>query len=287
MKAPPLLSNPPLTRAAARWIAVFHWAGKRSLRLLQAAGWVLGWVTWLLSASYRRHWRENTLQSGIDRRAALSSVGAAGQMVAELPKLWFGSGVPTEWRGSELIDAALDSGKSILFLTPHLSAFDLTVVAYAQRWGQIQPITVLFQPPNKPQLGPLLAQGRNRPGVRAVPTDLSGVKGLLKALRQGGVVGLLPDQVPPQGMGVAVPFFGRPAYTMTLASRLADLADEVMLASVERLSGARGFVIHVSRPDGELPQGDATAATAVVNRWMEALIRRNPGQYLWGYHRYK
>ena len=61
----------------------------------------------------------------------------------------------------------------------------------------------------------------------------------------------------------------------------------MLLASVERLSGARGFVIHVSKPDGELPQGDAIAATAVVNRWMEALIRRNPGQYLWGYHRYK
>lgn len=287
MKARELLPSPHLSRSTACWIAVFRWAGRRSLKTLQMTGWLLGWLVWLVSPRYRRHWRKNTEQAGIDRAAAVASVGAAGKMVAELPRLWFGAPVPTEWQGGELIETAIANGRSILFLTPHLSAFDLTVVAYAERWGDRQPIAVLFQPPNREELSPLLELGRRRPGVRALPTDLAGVKGVLKVLKQGGVVGLLPDQVPPQGMGVSVPFFGRPAYTMTLAARLAQLADQVLLVSVERLPQSRGFIIRVAEPEGALPDSDATAAAAAINRWMEALIRRHPDQYLWGYNRYK
>ena len=276
-----------MSRSAARWIALFRWAGRRSLRTLHVTGWLLGWVVWALSPSYRRHWRDNTAQASIDRHAALASVGAAGQMVAELPRLWFGAPVPTEWQGGELIESAIANGQSILFLTPHLSAFDLTVVAYAERWGDRQPISVLFQPPNHSELEPLLALGRHRPGVKALPTDLAGVKGLLKVLKQGGVVGLLPDQVPPQGMGVSAPFFGKPAYTMTLASRLAHLADRVLLVAVERLSNSRGFIIRVTEPERAWSDTDPVAAAAMMNRWMEGLICRRPDQYLWGYNRYK
>ena len=98
---------------------------------------------------------------------------------------------------------------------------------------------------------------------------------------------MLPDQVPPEGQGVWAPFFGREAYTMTLAARLAaQTGAEVVLAWGERLSWGRGFVIHVEQLDCPL-SADIGAATLQINLAMEALVRKMPQQYLWGYHRYK
>jgi KDO2-lipid IV(A) lauroyltransferase len=145
-----------------------------------------------------------------------------------------------------------------------------------------------------------VAQSRNRPGLLTAPANLTGVRQMIRALRKGGTVGLLPDQVPPQGMGVWAPFFGREAYTMTLASRLVQQTGAAwLLFAAERLPGGRGSVIRVLAPaepmpgtsadpaDGQDTEAPARRAAAVVNRSMERLILARPAQYLWGYHRYK
>jgi KDO2-lipid IV(A) lauroyltransferase len=148
-------------------------------------------------------------------------------------------------------------------------------------------MTVLFRTPRKPWLRELVARARNRPGLHAVPTTLAGVKQLIKALRLGQSVGLLPDQVPPQGQGVWAPFFGRPAYTMTLSARLAQQTGAtVLVAWGERLPWGRGYRIHV-QPLGESLPADLQEAATVINRAMEQLIAGCPQQYLWGYARYK
>ena len=256
------------------------------LPLLHGIGVVLGWLAWLLSPGYRRHWRDNVRQAGLTWSQTWRSVGAVGQMVAEMPRIWFGAPVSVQWDGREYIDRCVQAKQSMLFLTPHLGCFELTVIEVARIYGQPHPVTVLFQPPNKAVLAPLLAQGRSHPGMAAVPTTLAGVKHLLHTLRNGGLTGLLPDQVPPRGLGVWAPFFGRPAYTMTLAARLAHQADATLLIWAERLSWGRGYCIHI-RPAPPGLSADKTEASTQINTWMEDLIRECPSQYLWGYNRYK
>ena len=128
---------------------------------------------------------------------------------------------------------------------------------------------------------------RARPGLETAPTTLAGVRQMIKALRAGRSVGLLPDQVPPQGMGQWAPFFGRPAYTMTLAARLAlQTGAKLILIWGERLPWGQGYRIHAS----ELSTQDADDVEALVlqiNQAMERLILSRPDQYLWGYARYK
>ena len=106
-------------------------------------------------------------------------------------------------------------------------------------------------------------------------------------IHTGQAIGLLPDQVPPLGQGIWSPFFGREAYTMTLAARLAlQTGATVLLVRCEREPMGRGFVMYAE----PLPQPlDADLETAVrqVNEAMEHVIRQCPGQYLWGYGRYK
>jgi len=110
---------------------------------------------------------------------------------------------------------------------------------------------------------------------------------MLKALRQGQSVGLLPDQVPPQGLGVWAPFFGREAYTMTLSARLAQQTGAaVLVAWGERLRWGRGYKVHVRPLASDLP-ADPVQAASVINQAMERIIAERPQQYLWGYARYK
>jgi KDO2-lipid IV(A) lauroyltransferase len=110
---------------------------------------------------------------------------------------------------------------------------------------------------------------------------------MIKALRRGQAVGLLPDQVPPQGQGVWSPFFGEPAYTMTLAARLIQQTGATpLLVWGERLPRAQGFRVHI-QPFPETLSADLDTAVAQINRAMEGLIRQCPQQYLWGYGRYK
>ncbi|MDP3835559.1 MAG: lysophospholipid acyltransferase family protein [Hydrogenophaga sp.] len=261
------------------------------LPLLHAAGWLLGWLSFALSGRYRRRLFAHAAQAGVSRRVALDSVGESGKLVAELPRLWLGRPVRVDWQGAGHIEAQQTQGSGVLFLTPHLGCFEITAQAYAQRFGATHPMTVLFRPARKPWLRDLVAGARERPGLLTAPTTLAGVKQLIKALRAGQAVGLLPDQVPPDGQGVWAPFFGRDAYTMTLSARLAQTGGvRILLSWGERLSWGRGYRVHV-RPFEPLNGGplsaDASAAAGQINRAMEALVRECPAQYLWSYDRYK
>ena len=125
------------------------------------------------------------------------------------------------WEGVEQYEAALTERKGVVTLTPHLGSWEILGQAIGERFvPQHGPLTALFRPARKPWLQELVAGSRNRPGLKTLPTTLAGVRGLIRVLRAGGYTGVLPDQVPPQGQGVWAPFFGRPAYTMTLVARL-------------------------------------------------------------------
>ena len=298
---------------------LFKFLSVLPLWLMQGVGWLGGWLVYLGSGVYRRQFLVNVGQAQMGWRQWSGAVGAGGQLLAELPKLWFGPAPAVLWDGAEHIDVALARSRGVVFLTPHLGCFEVTAQAYAQRYGRAQgketgrPMTVLFRPPRKAWLIDLVNQARRRPGLDTAPTTLGGVKQLIKALKHGDCVGLLPDQVPAAGQGIWSPFFGRDAYTMTLAVRLALQTQSTLLfAWGERRSWGRGYQIHVSTlqsfgsansvmgtiserraiardksSDRRLLTRDLEAAVHQVNLAMELLIRTCPQQYLWGYARYK
>lgn len=258
------------------------------LVVLHGAGWLLGWVVFLLSATYRGRLMANARQAGVARAQWMRSVGAAGQLVAELPRLWVGAPVTVEWRGEAHIENALHLGKGILFLTPHLGCFEVTAQAYAAKFGQQGcPITVLFRPPRQSWLRSLVELSRARPGLKTAPTTLAGVKQMVRALKAGECVGLLPDQVPPEGQGEWTPFFGKEAYTMTLSVRLAaQTGATVLFAWGERLAWGRGYRVHV-QPAPQNWSVQLPDALHQMNSVMESMVLHASQQYLWGYARYK
>src|SRR5690242_9876700 len=101
------------------------------LPVLHAVGAALGWLSFWLSPTYRGRFLENATQAGYGMDQLRGAVGQAGKLVAETPRLWFGTPVPLEWDGAELIDAARARGRGVLFLTPHLGCFEVTAQGYA------------------------------------------------------------------------------------------------------------------------------------------------------------
>lgn len=269
-------------------IPVLRLLARLPLSWLHRAGAVLGWAVYGLSPRYRRHLRENLYGSGLCADASvcrklLRQVAAeTGKGVTELIAVWFGadkriSGLVRcdTWN---VVEEARRGGKGLIFLTPHLGCFEISALYGAQRL----PITVLYRPPKLRWLEPLMIAGRSRWQSVVAPATLKGVRMLYKALRRGEAVGLLPDQAPGVGEGAWADFFGRPAYTMTLVSRLQQATGAaVIMAFAERLPCGRGYYLHLQAvPTDNL---DASA----LNRAIENLVRTCPAQYLWGYNRYK
>ena len=269
-------------------LTLFRLVSGWPLALLHGAGGLLGWLTWLASPTYRRRFAENAAQAGYPFATVRPAVAHAGRMAAETPRLWFGPPVPMQWQGTEAVDAAYAARKGVVFLTPHMGCFEITAQGLAARYGaEYGPITVLYRPARQAALAPVIETARRREGLETAPTTLAGVRQMIKALRAGRAVGLLPDQVPPDGMGQWVPFFGQPAYTMTLAARLVlQTGATPMLVWGERLPRGQGFRLRFE-PLSEPLSADLDTAVAQINREMERLIRQCPQQYLWGYGRYK
>ena len=255
------------------------------LPVLHNLGALAGWLNWLFSPGYRRLLRDNLTQAGLSEYRN-EAIVAAGQMLFELPKIWLRPQEEVMQRvakvsGQEYVDAAWAAGKGIVYLTPHLGCFEIT----AQYLASHRPITVLYRAPRQAWLQALYEAGRAA-NLKIAAADMSGVRALLKALRSGEAIGMLPDQVPGNGEGVWAPFFGRPAYSMTLAARMVDTGASALLTYAERLPYGAGYHVHFLPLSAPLA-GTTEEKVAQLNAEIERVIRLCPGQYLWGYNRYK
>ena len=136
-------------------------------------------------------------------------------------------------------------------------------------------------------LRPLFRHGRSQGLARLTTADTRGVRDLLKALRRGEAIALLPDQVPAKHHGVVeADFFGQPVHTTTLIGRLQQATGAaIVFVRMRRLPDANGFELSLF-PIDPLPPEQGAAALA-LNRAQEDLIRSCPEQYLWSYNRFK
>lgn len=228
--------------------------------------------------------------SAVARAALLRrNLREIGKSLLELGPLWLWRGervlslVRGSVAGEDLLASAVRQGRGVILLTPHLGAWEMAGLYYSSRY----PLTILYRP-SRLGLDALSCQGRGRLGGKVVATDPSGVRALLAALRNGEVLGILPDQDPGAENGVFVPFFGILASTMTLVSRLAlKTGAPVFLTWAERLPHGQGFSLHLRVLPEVTAARSLEESAAALNRGLEAAIRALPAQYLWVYKRFK
>jgi Kdo2-lipid IVA lauroyltransferase/acyltransferase len=262
------------------------------LSWVRAFGRLLGWLIYALDKRYRMRIHENLAiaaqASPQVRKAAIAGVGAG---LAEAPWVWAYTPLQLKaWIQCDQTDLLNDLAKGqrpVVFLTPHLGSFEMTakfLAAYLK-------ITVLYKEPDAAALKPFMAKIRNAPNLNAAPASLGGVKTMLKALKAGQAVGILPDQVPRAGDGKWVPFFSQYAYTMTLPERLA-------LTTQARVVIVVGTPVNIDPTSApmrstktywrfELEEMTENPSPENINKRLEKVILTRPELYLWGYNRYK
>lgn len=192
--------------------------------------------------------------------------------------------------GAHHLDEAIAAGRGVIVAAPHHGNWELLNQWLASR----TPLAILYAPPDSPVGDAFLQQVRATHGqpdrVTQVRAEAAGVRQLLRWLKDGGVVGILPDQQPKQGEGEFAPFFGRPALTMSLLGRLASRTGAtVLLAWCERIAdtphGPR-FALHVESAPAGIADADAIASATALNAAVEHVARRDPAQYQWTYKRF-
>ena len=274
-------------------LLVFRILSLLPLRALHALGGALGWAVYAMSPRYRRQLRNNLPARLPDRARILrAAIGEGGKQIVETAWVWMRPAEQIRARfridEAERFDALMRQDRAVLILTPHLGCFEMVAQSHmVNAVGRVRPMLALYRVPRKAALRPLVEQTRARHGLLLAPADLGGVRLMLRALRNRQIVGLLPDQVPTRGDGVWAPFFGRPAFTMTLPARLALAHDAIaVLVFAQRLPRGAGYQIHWQVLE-EAFTGDPQQDAARINHAMEGLILRCPEQYLWSYNRYK
>lgn len=190
--------------------------------------------------------------------------------------------------GFENFAAAQAQGKGVLFLTGHMSAWELAPFAHAL-YGY--PLHFLVRPVQNARVDRLVNRYRCLSGNLPVEKNRA-AREVLSVLRSGGTVGILIDHNTALEEGAFVDFFGVPACTTTGLARFALHTDAPVVPGFLVWDGAmRKYRLRFQPAVGLVRTGDADADirenTARFTRVVEEYVRRHPDQWLWVHRRWK
>jgi KDO2-lipid IV(A) lauroyltransferase len=258
-------------------------------------GIIAGWLLYLAPTAIKQISSINlqlcfpSLDKPSRKRLLRNSLIETAKAIAELGPLWY-------WRkerlmalvkktsGEEALEHALKQGQGVILAIPHLGTWEMVGLYCSAKY----PMTSLYRPPRIIELDSLARMARGRFGAHLVPTDMSGVRSLYHALTRGELVAILPDQEPAMDNGLFIPFYGIPAYTMTLLQRIASSSKApVFFTYAERLPAGRGYHLHFISSPHDIRHYEQPQALLLMNNNIEMCINKIPEQYQWGYKRFR
>ncbi len=178
---------------------------------------------------------------------------------------------------------AVEQGNGVLLASPHLGAWELMSPYLSLNSS----FSALYREPKDPGIDAYIQRGRARQGANLVQAGARGVRELYRALKRGDALVVLPDQQPKRGQGEFAPFFGLPALTMTLYSKMARKTSAPMImAWMQRLPDAGGYHLRFEALPDLIGEDDLNASVTALNQAIETAVREFPAQYQWGYKRF-
>lgn len=255
---------------------------------------MLGWLIWQTNVRAKRVTCTNVqlcysdLSKAKQDELARSSLIETGKMAIEIGAIWIHDIAWLKKRivsveGLDLFQKKLAENKGLMIIAPHLGNWEVAAPFVAG----FRALTALYQPSDDSSLDAFILKSRGKPDITMAPTNRRGVALLLKALKKGEMVGILPDQVPDaESGGVQAPFFSESALTMTLVHSLMQRTQcSAIMVVAFRVKG--GFNIVLQECDSKLYSADQHTSVAGLNQSVENCVRLNPAQYQWEYKRFK
>jgi len=188
--------------------------------------------------------------------------------------------------GFARLEARARSGRGGVLLTAHYGNWEYLGAMVGRRLGGV---AYVFPAQSNRGADGLLNATRAKLGVELIPME-EGMRRALKRLLRGGSIGLLADQ-DARKIGVHVPFFGRPASTLTGPARLAIRARcPIYVAVLDRARPGRFQVRSLAwiEPHEGADEGPEVRRLAgAINQALESAIRQRPDHWYWIHRRWK
>lgn len=264
------------------------------IRWVRAIGRGLGWLIYHWDGRSRRVVERNIalaypqFNTEAQDRLVREVLAETGALAAEMGHVWQApwahtSSLIESTEGAELVQAALASGSGVIVLGPHLGNWEVLGLHLATLGNTV----ALFEPPKITGLGDLIKSARERSGSQLVPTDPRGLATLVRCVRQGGISGILPDQVPAEASGgLNVPFMGVDCGTASLGCNLIKRAKAKAFMGVA-LRTAGGFKVIYKAAHAEVYDDDDHVSLTAMNHAVADLMKGHDAQYQWSYKRFR
>lgn len=265
------------------------------LRANHAVGAFIGWIAWITCSKLRTASEINLqlcfpdLDEQQRARIARASLLETGKALSE--SFWLWSQAPEKvgrlisiTEGESLLRDAQQSDRGVIIAAPHLGAWEACCLPLFID----KPVACLYQPPKCPVMETLTVNGRTNLGALPTKLDPQGIKSILRRLKDGETVGILPDQEPDLQNGCFAPFFNVPANTMTLLARFASRTNaQVLFSYAERLPKGAGWHVKYFPSDPDVSHTDKLVATTALNKGVEECVLSLAEQYMWNYRRFR
>ncbi len=184
--------------------------------------------------------------------------------------------------GAQHLQQARQAG-GVLILAPHLGNWEVLGL----HLGAVANVLSLYEPPKLSALDSLIRNARTRSGATLAPTSPAGLRQLLRVLHEGGVVAVLPDQVPKHAQaGRNIPFMGVTCATVTLVHNVLQRCNaQVVYAFALRVTN--GFDVHYEPAEQGIYSANVSESLQSMNRSIESCVAQAPAQYQWAYKRFR
>jgi KDO2-lipid IV(A) lauroyltransferase len=263
------------------------------LPLVWWLGSALGQLLYYLHAPRRRIARRNiaacfpALDAGAQRRMVRGHFRALGAASLTPGIGWWASAARlrrlTRYRNRDCLDKLLAAKRPVILLAPHFVGLEMG----GMRLSQEYPVVSMYKRAKNALFDRYMRRGRERYGVVMVERNAE-LRPMIRLLRAGRLFYYLPDQDPGRRGSVFAPFFGIPTATVTALSRIARLADAVVIPCfTKQLPYGRGYEVIFHPPLDDFPSGDELLDATRMNQAIEAGVREMPEQYFWVHKRFK
>ena len=225
------------------------------------------------------------LDATAQARLLRESFAELGIGLFEFARAWWGSVAPMRGKvtveGLEHLEAARAGGRGVIIISGHFVTLELA----ARLMCEHAPLAGMYRPHDGAVMEWAVQRGRLRYATAMFTREE--LRPALRHLKQGGLLWFAPDQDTRRGDSVFVPFFGRPAYSLTSTHQLARLSGAAVLGFAHVRHDDGTYTLRLTPAFEEFPSSDATADTARVMAAIETMIRAAPTQYLWIHRRFK
>lgn len=188
--------------------------------------------------------------------------------------------LPLTGEGVQVLEQARNEKRPVILATGHFGNYDAVRAALIAKGF---PLGALYRRMNNPSFNDHYVRAIGRIGQPIFERGRQGMAQMLRHLKAGGMLGILPDQR--MGAGVKLSFFGREALTALSAAELALKYDALLIPTYAiRQPDGLNFQIVVDAP---IPRGSPEEMTQALNDNLERLVRRYPQQWFWIHRRWK